>query len=71
MFRTPVGNGLLYTPVRCDILLYKLGGQTRNNIKDYFLTLYSDDGSAGGNPGVQVRRSSPRHSPSLPSARPS
>ena len=55
MFHTPVGNGLPYMPLRCDIMLYKLGGQTRNLITDFFLTLYSDDGSEVGNPGVQVR----------------
>ena len=46
-----------YTPTRCDILFFKIGGQPRDLMSDSFLTLYADDDSDDHNPGVQVRTS--------------
>ena len=56
MFQTPVGNGERYAPVRCDMLFFKVGGQSRDLLTDFFLTLYADDESDTHNPGKQVRR---------------
>ena len=55
MFQPRAGNGLPYLPVRCDILLFKPGGQALNFITDFTLTLYADDEAEGHNPGVRVR----------------
>ena len=57
MFQTPIGNGQSYTPTRCDVLLHKVGGQSRDLITDLFLTLYSDDDTAEHNPAMQVSQS--------------
>jgi hypothetical protein len=48
---------LLYRPVRVDLLMYSPDIQTgRFGISDFFVTLYSDDGSAARNPAIQVRQ---------------
>ena len=57
MFQTPFGNGEDYTPLRCDVLLHKVGGQSRDLITDLFLTLYSDDNTDEHNPAMQVSQS--------------
>jgi hypothetical protein len=46
----------LYRPVRVDLLMYQRTFQSRPaGLSDFFVTLYSDDGSSTHNPGVQVR----------------
>ena len=59
LFQTP-GNALSapYLPTRCDFLFSRGGGTTRVSMGDFSLSLYADDGSPGGNPGVQVSRGS-------------
>ena len=55
LFRTPVGNGQKYDPIRCDVLFYKRGGQSRDDLSDFVMTLYADDDTEEHNPGQQVR----------------
>ena len=54
LFKTPTGNGFPYTPTRCDMLFYKRGGQVRDTLTDFVMTLYADDGTDDHNPGQQV-----------------
>lgn len=56
LFQTPSNAlGAPYLPTRCDFLFSRAGGTTRATIGDFSLSIYADDGSSGGNPGVQVR----------------
>ena len=54
MFQTPAGNGEPYRPTRCDMSFFKVGGQSRDLLTDFFLTLYEDDDTPEHNPGRQV-----------------
>jgi len=57
MFQTPAGStGLPWQPVRIDLLFYKVGGQARDLLNDFYVSLYADDGTAEHNPGVMVRK---------------
>ena len=45
---------LVYRPSRIDVLLFVKDGAYTRNPSDFFVTLYSDDGSAAHNPLWQV-----------------
>jgi hypothetical protein len=44
-----------YKPTRVDVLLYKRAFTRRNFVTDFYVTLYSDDGTSEHNPAGQVR----------------
>ena len=56
LFQTPAGDGNPFTPVRCDLFLFKSAGQTQNFLQDSGLTLsvYADGGSDAHFPGAVV-----------------
>ena len=47
---------LVYRPSRVDVLMATTSAQAlRKGLSDFYVTLYSDDGSDEHNPAVQVR----------------
>ena len=47
---------LLYRPSRVDLLMFTWAPQpSRAGIADFYVTLYSDDGSDAHHPAIQVR----------------
>lgn len=55
LIQTPATSSWFFAASRIDLLLYaRAPPATRRDISDFVLSLYSDDGSAAHNPGVQV-----------------
>ena len=55
MFRTPAGDGVPYSPQRCDILFFITAGQPTTSLAAFSIILFADDDTDAHNPGARVR----------------